>query len=70
MHRSKWIAVQPPSSANLVDKARDTKLKKVGIPIPPVETKVDSLLPAYQGVDKVAVVAALNDLFTGQTKAT
>jgi hypothetical protein len=35
-----------------------------------VETKVDSLLPTYQGVDKVAVVAALNDLFTGQTKAT
>jgi hypothetical protein len=73
MRRSKRIAAQPASSAKPAERARGTKLKRLGLadaPTDPKEAKKQQLLLAYDGPDKAAADEALSELFAVQTKAT
>jgi hypothetical protein len=69
--RSKRIAAQPSTSAKPAEKAHDTKLKKMGFPVPvedPKASEVQQLLLTYKGNDPEAVTAALTALFAGQAR--
>jgi hypothetical protein len=72
MRRSKRITAQPASSSRPADRARENKLKKLGLPLDDAEhmaSKKKQLLLAYKGPQKDLAEAALAGLL-GQKSRT
>jgi hypothetical protein len=59
------LAAHPPNSAHPATRARDVKIKKLGLPVEDVDAKAVNkcqLLQAYTGTDGDTAEAAVQDL--------